>query len=786
MEKQIRKAAVLGSGVMGASIAAHLANVGIETFLLDRVIEGEKDPNVLAKTAKKNLLKAKPSPIYSKQSLELIKVGNFEDDLHRVSEVDWVIEVVIENLEIKKQLLSKVEQHWKPGTIVSSNTSGISIQQISEDLSDSLKKNFLGTHFFNPPRYMKLLELIPTEATDPNIVQMMAKFCERKLGKGIVIAKDTPNFIANRIGTYGLMVVLHEMEKFGLSVADVDQLTGPLTGRPKSATFRTLDLVGLDTFVFVANNVYENVGEGPEKEIFKVPELLTEMVKNGQLGEKTKKGFYQKQRTDAGKEILQFDIQSKSYVPKTKTKFTSVENAKNAKGLKGKLKALITSDDAAGKFVWEIMKKSWLYSASKVPEIADDISAIDDAMRWGFNWELGPFEAWDAVGLESTVARMKEEGEVIPAWIEKMLSDGKTSFYQKEEDKTFYIKIDGGLNEKEIPKEFIDLELIKEKNGVIKKNTGASLIDIGDDIACLQFHSPNSTVGPDVLQMFLHSFEEVRKNYRGLVIGHQEKHFCVGANLMMMLMEAQDENWFEIDQMITTYHQVAMNMKYFEKPIVSAPFNMCLGGGVELVIPAPHVQASAETYMGLVEVGVGLIPAGGGTKEMLYRNTVPMDINKTIDLQPFVNRVFENIGQAKVSTSAAEARDLGYLRETDRVTVNSDYLLHDAKQAVLGMSIAGYEAPQAKKIRVVGEPGLATLKMGLYHMKSSGYISDHDELIGTRLANILTGGNIPANTLVDEQYILDLEKEAFLSLLGEPKSQARMQHMLLKRRPLRN
>ncbi|MDP5276694.1 3-hydroxyacyl-CoA dehydrogenase/enoyl-CoA hydratase family protein [Chengkuizengella axinellae] len=790
MERTIRKAAVLGSGVMGAAIAAHLANVGIHTLLLDMAPKGEtetKHRNELAEAAKKRLLKSKPSPIYIKDVLNRIEVGNFDDHLHRIAEVDWVIEVIIENLEIKQKFFERLEQHWNPGTIISSNTSGISIHAICKHNSEQFKSHFLGTHFFNPPRYMKLLEFIPTENTDPNIISFMKNFCEKKLGKGVVIAKDTPNFIANRIGTYGLLSSLKQMEKLGLSVSEVDELTGPLIGRPKSATFRTLDLVGIDTFVFVANNVYDNVTNPIEKQSFKVPQLMEYMVEQGYIGEKAGSGFYQKKRTDTGKVILQLDVQNKTYVPRSKSSLASVEAAKNAKGLKNKLKALLESDDKGGQFTWELMKKGWLYAASKIPEISDDIQAIDEAMKWGFNWELGPFEAWDAVGVVETVSRMKKEGEQIPKWIEAMLAAGKTSFYEKQNEKIFYVQIDGSLEEKQTAKEILSLDQIKEKNGVIKKNTGASLIDIGDDVACLQFHSMNNTIGPDVLQMVLTSLNEVRKNYRGLVIGHQKgKNFCVGANLMMLLMAAQDEDWFEIEQMITGFHQMAMGLKYFEKPIVAAPFGMTLGGGVEVCLPSSHVQASAETYIGLVEMGVGLIPAGGGTKEMLYRATVPVDIDKSIDLQPFVNRVFETIGMAKVSTSAAEAKELGLLRSTDRITMNPDHLIYDAKQAVLGMSIAGYEPPTPKKVRVVGEPGFAALKMGLYQMKMSGYISEHDELIGTHLANILTGGKVAANSLVTEKYLLDLEMEAFLSLCGEPKSQERIQHMLLTRKPLRN
>jgi 3-hydroxyacyl-CoA dehydrogenase len=797
----IRKCAVLGSGVMGAAIAAHLAGVGLETVLLDRVPQAptpeeqakgtsDRDPrfrNRLAEQAVKRLAGQKPSPIYTKEVLERIQTGNLEDDMQRLEQVDWIIEVVVENLEVKKALLEQVEKHWRPGTIVSSNTSGISVRAMVEGRSAVFREHCMGTHFFNPPRYMKLLEIVPTEYTDPEKVERMRVFCERKLGKGVVIAKDTPNFIANRIGTYGLLISLAEMEKRGLSVADVDALTGTAIGRPKSATFRTLDMVGLDTFVHVAGNVADNVDDPAEKAMFAVPETLSFMVGQGWLGEKSGQGFYQVKREKGGaKQILQFDYRTRTYAAQNGAKFASIEQAKNSRKVKDRLRMIAYSDDAGGGFVWHVLKKTLLYAAGKIGEIADDIRAVDDAMKWGFNWELGPFEIWDALGVEKAAARMEQEGEAIPDWVKEHLAAGNDSFYRKRDAKAFYIQKGGQWAEKGEPKENISLAALKEKNGVIRKNTGASLIDMGDDVACLEFHSMNNTIGPDVMQMIHIALDEVSRNYRGLVIGHQGKHFCVGANLMMLLMEAQDENWFEIEQMITQLQGVSMAMKYFAKPIVAAPFGMTLGGGVEVCIPAVHVQASAETYMGLVEAGVGLIPAGGGTKELLYRFTVPVDFDGKVDLQPYVNRAFETIGMAKVSTSAAEARQLGYLRESDRITVHPDHVLYDAKQAVIGMSTGGYEPPRARKVRVVGEPGMAVLKLGAYQWRCSGHISEYDEHIGKKLAYVLAGGHVPEGSMVTEQYLLDLEREAFLSLCGEPKTQARMQHMLLTRKPLRN
>jgi 3-hydroxyacyl-CoA dehydrogenase len=640
MEQNIRRAAVLGSGVMGAAIAAHLANVGIETILLDLAPESEQDPrqrNHLAGSAKEKLVKQKPSPIYSREVLDRIQIGNLQDDLHRISHVDWVVEAVVENLEIKQALLAKVEQQWQPGTIVSSNTSGISIQQMIEGCSAAFQQHFLGTHFFNPPRYMKLLELIPTEHTKPEIIAYMHQFCEEQLGKGVVIAKDTPNFIANRIGTYGMLVTLAEMENKGISVSDVDLLTGPIIGRPKSATFRTLDLVGLDTFIHVAGNVSERVNDPAEQEAFQVPDVLQYLVDEGSIGDKAGKGFYRVKKTQNGKEIEQFDIQLNEYVPKNRTKFASVDKAKNSKSIEEQLNIMCSAEDDGGSFVWSVLKQVLLYSAAKIPEIADDTVAIDDAMKWGFNWELGPFEIWDAIGVENSVARMEVEGAAIPAWVKTMLADGKKSFYEPGKGKSFYIQLEREVHN-------------------IKQTSGASLVYIGDDVACLELHEMNNVIGPGVLQMIHDSLEEVERNYRGLVICNQGKNFCVGANLMMLLMEAQDENWFEIDRMIRQFQGVSLAMKYAGKPIVSVPYGMTLGGGVEICLPAAQVQAAAETYMGLVEVGVGLIPAGAGTKEMLLRFTLQVDFDGKVDLQPFVNRAFELIGMAKGQSFHKRAR----------------------------------------------------------------------------------------------------------------------------------
>ncbi|OQP04868.1 enoyl-CoA hydratase/isomerase family protein [Geobacillus sp. 44B] len=794
MVKRIRRAAVLGSGVMGSGIAAHLANVGIPTLLLDIVpreltkeeeakgltLEHKEVRNRLVNQALQKLLKQKPAPLMSKANLSLIEVGNFEDDFHRLAEADWIIEVVVENLDIKKGVFARVDEVRKPGTIVSSNTSGISIEAMAEGRSEDFKKHFLGTHFFNPPRYLKLLEIIPTKDTDPKVVSYMKTFGEEVLGKGVVMAKDTPNFIANRIGTYGLLVTVREMMKGGYSVGEVDSITGPLIGRPKSATFRTLDVVGLDTFIHVANNVFEKV-EGEEKEAFRVPDFMKAMLEKGWLGSKSGQGFFVKQ----GKEIFELNYETLEYEPRKKLTTPAVEMSKQAKGLANKLKALVYADDRAGTFLWNITAPVLLYSAKLLGEIADDLAAIDRAMKWGFGWELGPFEMWDAIGVEPSIRKMQAEGMEIPSWVTDMLANGFTSFYQLEKGQVFYYDRGEYKPIEENPKA-IYIKRIKEQKGVIKKNSGASLIDLGDDVALLEFHSPNNAIGTDIVQMINYALEEVDRNYKGLVIGNQGKNFCVGANLAMMLMEAQDENYFELELAVRQFQQAMMNIKYSPKPVVAAPFAMTLGGGTEVCLATAHIQAAAETYMGLVEVGVGLIPGGGGNKELYIKhlNSLPNGID--FDLQKIANKVFETIAMAKVSGSAAEARELNFLNQRDGITMNSDHLIYEAKQAVISLYDQGYRPPVRKKVPVVGETGYAALLLGAQSMFHSGYISEHDLKIAKKLAYVIAGGKVPYGTEVDEQYLLDLEREAFLSLIGEPKTQARMQHMLVKGKPLRN
>lgn len=805
----IRQAAVIGSGVMGAAIAAHLANAGIAVRLLDLVpdqltpeeeragltLEDRAVRDRLSARAVQKLRRTKPAPLFEEGLASLITPGNLEDDLGCLNEVDWIIEVVVENLEVKRGLYAKLEKVWREGTIVSSNTSGISIAAMTAHCGEAFQSHMLGTHFFNPPRFMKLLELIPGPRTKLELVEQMADFAESRLGKGVVIAKDTPNFIANRIGTYGLMVTLHEMLANGYSVEEVDAVTGPAMGRPKSATFRTLDLVGLDTFVHVAGNVYEKVETGAEKQVFDAPELLRTMVERGWLGEKSGQGFYKKVKgAGGGSEILALDLQTLEYAPVRKPKGAALEAAKAAKGAGAKVKALLSAKDRYSELAWTLLKQVLVYSAEKVGEIAESIQAIDEAMRWGFNWELGPFETWDAIGVRKSVARMEAEGLAVPRWVKERLEAGQETFYERDDGVVRAAAVDGGWTEVETRPERISLRLLKEQRRVVKSNAGASLIDLGDGVACLEFHSPNNAIGADILSLIRTSVEEVRANYEGLVIANEGRNFCVGANLMLLLLEAQDEEWDEVDAIIRMFQDAMMTLKRLEKPVVAAPHRMTLGGGVEVCLPADRIIASAETYYGLVEVGVGLIPAGGGCKELVLRmgetlgcaGGVGSGGAPELDWQPALNRVFETIGMAKVSTSGLEAIRMGLMRAEDRIVMHEDHRIHAAKQEVLQLVQSGYRARAEQPIRVLGRDAAAVLKMGAHSLRLAGQISEHDQRIAGKLAHVLAGGDVPAGTLVSEQYMLDLEREAFLSLCGEPKTQQRMQHMLTKGKPLRN
>src|SRR5690625_1055883 len=685
MKHSIKRAAVIGSGVMGSGIAAHLANVGIPTIMLDIVpreltkqeeakgltLEDQVVRDRIATQGKQALLKQKPAPLTTKENIGLIEVGNLEDDLAKLGDVDWIIEVVVENLEVKKSLFANVEKHRKEGTIVSSNTSGISIEEMIADSSEDFRKHFLGTHFFNPPRYLKLLEVIPTKDTDADVLTFMKAFGENVLGKGVVEAKDTPNFIANRIGTYGLLVTVQEMLKGGYSIGEVDSVTGPMIGRPKSATFRTLDVVGLDTFIHVAKNVYDQV-EGKEKEVFDMPEFMVKMNEKGMLGAKSGKGFYLREKGKQGSTIYELNPETFEYEDRKKMKTAATEAAKQEKGSERKLKALVSAKgDKAGDLVWSVIKPALIYSAELTGEIADDILSIDQAMKWGFGWEMGPFESWDAIGLKKSVERMQEEGDTIPDWVLNMLEAGNESFYKEENGNVYYYDQGEYKQQQFNPKE-INLKHLKDTKGVIKKNAGASMIDLGDGVAALEFHSKSNALGLDTMQMMNFAIEEVDKNYEGLVIGNQGKNFTVGANLALMLMEAQDDNFFELDMVVRQFQDMGTNIKYSNKPVVAAPFNMTLGGGAEVSLPAAAIQASPETYIGLVQFGAGLIPGGGGTKDLYLKELRKLPEGSDFELPKVADDVFDKVATAKVSTSAAEARENSYLHANGASSKNSD------------------------------------------------------------------------------------------------------------------
>ncbi|MGZ8842395.1 MAG: 3-hydroxyacyl-CoA dehydrogenase family protein, partial [Pyrinomonadaceae bacterium] len=618
----------------------------------------------------------------------------------------------------------------------------------------------------------------------------MFGFLDERLGKGVVVAKDRPNFIANRIGTYGALVTIRTMLDDGYSIEEVDKITGPASGRPKTATFRTFDLVGLDVFAHVVKNLHENLPEDPEREMFVMPEFVTKMIERGLLGNKTKAGFYQRKKGDGDKrEIWTLDTATLDYRAAQKVKLPSLEIAKNIEDTRERLKTLVWSKDRVGEFLWKTISRTLCYAAERVPEIADTVVEVDRAMRWGFNWEMGPFEIWDAIGVEKSVAKLKEEGRSVPANVQAMLEAGAKSFYKKKDGQQFYYDFDSEEYRPLVdPPGTIILKSLKDRTEVIKKNSGASLIDLGDGVACLEFHSKMNSIGGDTLEMLKFAIGETEKNFLGLVVGNQGVNFSVGANLMLMLMEAQDENWEELDLIGRYFQSSVMSLRYSAKPVVVAPFQMVFGGGCEMVLHADRVRASAETYIGLVEVGVGIIPAGCGTKEMLVRamNSIPADM-KDADPFPFVKRAFETIALAKVATSAEEARDLGFLSEDDSISMNADRLIADAKKEVLSLAASGYVQPQQRTdIMALGNPALATLKLGVHLMKRAGYISDHDALIGEKLARILTGGDLNHATRVSEQYLLDLEREAFLSLIGTRKTQDRIAHMLKTGKPLRN
>jgi 3-hydroxyacyl-CoA dehydrogenase len=797
----IKKVAVLGAGTMGAQIAAHLTNAGIEVVLLDivpRELTKEEaakgltlqDPRVKSRLAAAGLAaaqKIKPAAFFSPASAALISIGNFEDDLGKLSDADWIIEAIVENLEAKRHLLARVDGLRKSDAIVSSNTSGISIREMAEGMSDGFRKHFLGTHFFNPPRYMKLLEVIPTADTSPEVIAIAASFCDRVLGKGIVYAKDTPNFIANRIAAFSSLNAMKVMVEGGYTIEEVDAMTGPLIGRPKSASFRTSDIVGLDTSLYVADNLYKAVPDDEMRDTLVPPDFLREMVNRGWTGNKAGQGFYKKQKGEGGKtEFWVLDYKTLEYKPPQKARFPSIDAARNIDDTAERIRTLIYGKDRVGEFLWKTISANLIYAANRIPEIADSIVSIDDAVKWGFNNEFGTFELWDVIGVEKSVAKMKADGCQIPALVQALLDSGKKSFYNRADGHEYYFDQETkDYKETEPAAGIIILKSLKDRQKVIKKNNAASLIDIGDGVACLEFHSKMNAIGADTISLMNYSVKEVGENFEALVIGNQAENVSVGANIMLLLLGAQEGEWDEIAMGARHFQNANMGLRYSAKPVVVAVQGMALGGGCEITMHGDKARAAAETYLGLVEVGVGLIPGGGGVKEMVLRATeytVPGE-----DLLTHLKKVSETIATARVSTSAVEARDLGFLRDSDQITMNRDRLIEDAKQTALAMVAEGYSQPRPRTdIPVPGETAFAAIKLAIHMMVRGAYISEYDAHVATKLAYIITGGGLTHRTEVSEQYLLDLEREAFVSLCGERKTQERIQHMLKTGKPLRN
>lgn len=799
----VAKAAVLGAGTMGAGIAAHLANAGIPTLLLDiapkeltpdeekkgLTLESPQVRNRIVNSLFEAAKKLRPAPFMLADNAKLIKTGNFTDDIGKLKDCDLVIEAVVENLEIKHRLFAEVEKNRKPGAVIASNTSGIPIDSIAEPFSDDFKQHFVGIHFFNPPRYMKLVEVIPGSKTSGEIACSVSGFLDQRLGKGVVPAKDRPNFIANRIGVFAMMATIHEMIAMGFTPTEVDQMTGKAIGHASSATFRTSDLVGLDVTAHVTNNLYPAVPDDEDRDVFKLPELIQTLLDKKLLGDKTGGGFFKKSKDAEGKRIiLELDLNTFEYKPQVKTKFASLDAAKQIEDRAARVKKLVWGDDRVGEFLWKIHSRVSRYAANRIPEIADTIVEIDNAIKWGFGWEIGVFEAWDAIGVAESVERMRKDGQAVPANVEKMLASGATAFYKSENGEHFFYDLVGG-GYKPMPARpgVMILKDIKDRTGVIKTNPGASLIDIGDGVACLEFHSKMNSIGGDTVAMLNFAVDEVERNFKGLVVGNQGGNFSAGANIMMILLAAQEEEWDDINLAVHALQQAIMKLRYSSKPVVTAPYGMTLGGGCEIAIHGNRVRAAAETYIGLVEVGVGVIPAGGGTKEMTMR---AMDAaQKAPDADPlsFLKKTFETIGMGKVATSAQEARSWGFFRDIDSISMNGDRLIADAKQEVLNLDASGFVAPVRREdIFVMGEAGEAAMKLALHMMKQGGFVSDHDVLIGRKLAHIMCGGSMNHSAFVSEQYLLDLEREAFVSLCGERKTQERIAAMLKTGKPLRN
>ena len=809
---RINKVAILGAGTMGARIAAHFANAGVPSYLFDIVPPDADAParNKIAAAGLDAAKKSKPAAFMDPSLARFVTIGNFDDDLKKLADVDWIIEAVVENLDIKRSLLRKVEAIRKPGTIITTNTSGLPVGKIAEGFSDDFRRSWFGTHFFNPPRYMRLLELIPTPEADHALIDAVSHFCDVRLGKGVVLAKDTPNFIGNRIGTFSVLNVMRLMQEMDLSIEEIDALTGQAVGWPKSATFRTIDLVGLDILGHVVGNMTSNVHD--ERSDLRLPDFFGQMLQKKWLGDKTKGGFYKKAKGEPGKEDerLALDWKTLEYHPRQKPKFPALDMAKNIEDTGARVRTLLGLDtaapqknDKAGAFLWAALSDLWTYSANRVPEISDSIVEIDRAMRLGFNWELGPFELWDAAGVEVTIARMKKEGKPIAANVEKLLAAGQKSWYADDaarpSGRKYWQLATGNWEPVHVPAGVWSVTVAKKANGVVKKNSGASLVDLGDGVACIEFHSKMNSLGSDIVSLITQTLRPggLGDNFDAFVLTNDATNFSVGANLMLLLMSVQEDEWDDVDLAIRQFQGMTQAIKFSPKPVVSAPFGLCLGGGTEISLHAAARQPHAELYTGLVEVGVGLLPGGGGCKEMLLRAVDGAAASRgkvsgealagSVEMMEAMKRAFETIATAKVATSAHEARALGFLSDSDRITMNRERVLSDAKARALELARAGYEPPVPRAdIPAPGESLLAALKMGVHLMRQGDFITDYEVKLGGKIAEVLCGGNVTPGTLVSEQYILDLEREGFKSLCGEKKTQERIQFTLKTGKTLRN
>ena len=800
MKRTINKVTVLGSGIMGSRIAAHFANIGVKVRLMDiapfDLTEDEQkkglsldDPRVkmrIVTQSWQNTLKSKPASLYTESFASRVELGNFKDNMKDIGDSDWVIEVVVENLKIKKQVYDEVEKYRKKGTLVTSNTSGIPIHLMLDGRSEDFAKNFAGTHFFNPPRYLKLLEIIPTPKTDPEVTEFLMEYGSKYLGKTTVLAKDTPAFIANRVGIFGIMKVVDTMQKLGLNVDEVDRLTGPIVGRAKSATFRTSDVVGLDTLVKVANGLYEGLPNDEQREVFKLPPQVNEMIERKWLGDKTGQGFYKKTKNDKGQtEILTLDLETMEYREKQRPKFATLEQTKPIENLNERLPILLSGKDKAGEFYRHSFYGLFQYVSNRIPEVADELYKIDDAIKTGFGWKQGPFESWDVLGVKKTVAKMEELGYKPNQWVYDMLEAGKDSFYKSEGGRRLYYDIPS-KSYKAIPgtEEFILLDTLRSTNKVWG-NTDATILDLGDGILNLEFHSKMNTMGAGVIEGINKAISLAEESYRGLVIANEGENFSAGANLGMLFMYAIEQEFDEVDFMVRQFQQTMMRVRYSSIPVVAAPHGLTLGGGCELTMHADQVVAAAETYIGLVEVGVGLLPGGGGTKELTLRVSESLEAGD-VEYNALQN-AFMNIATAKVATSAYEALDMNILRKKDRIVVSRDRQIAEAKAAAIALADAGYVQPiQRTDIKVLGKGGLALFLAGVHGMRAGNYISDHDKKIAEKIAYVMCGGDLSYPQEVSEQYLLDLEREAFVSLCAERKTLERIQSIIQGGKPLRN